>query len=116
MNDVVKNLMLYAPVYQEGKWKDASAYGNSPVKIEAKNPDSLIETEKIYFEWRAAPASVIIDRKIYYTDQWVKTQFGELKFNSTGRVSKEEGNFYFSLVNHKNITLGLLANLSMPRK
>src|SRR5687767_14819730 len=22
MNDVVKNLMLYAPVYREGKWKD----------------------------------------------------------------------------------------------
>jgi tyrosine-protein kinase Etk/Wzc len=113
MNDVVKHLMLYAPVFQEGKWTDASAYENSPVKIEAKNPDSLIEAEKIYFEWRAVPASVIIDQKIYYADQWVKTPFGELKFNSTGRVPKEGGNLYFSLVNPRNITLHLLGNLSV---
>lgn len=113
MNDVVKKLMLYAPVYQEKSGNDPSAYGNSPVKIEAKYPDSLIETDKVYFKWNTASASIVIDKTIYPANRWVKTPYGELKFNSTGRVPKEGGNFYFSLVNPKKITLGLLRNLSV---
>ncbi|MFN2439537.1 MAG: GumC family protein [Chitinophagaceae bacterium] len=111
MNEVVKNLFLYAPVYQKGKWVNHSAYSISPVKIEAKDPNTLRETKKVYFKWNAQPSGIIINQKLYPADKWVTTPYGELKFNSTGHAQKEDQYLYFSLVNPKKITLGLVKKL-----
>src|ERR1035437_3994756 len=41
MQEVVKNLHLYAPLIVEGRVTSQSAYVLSPIVIEAKDPDSL---------------------------------------------------------------------------
>ncbi len=111
IREVVKNLALYAPVYKEGKWMKLSAYATSPVKIEAKVPDSLRETKKVYFKWSAQSSGIVINQKLYPADHWVTTPYGELKFKFTGRKQMENQNLYFSLVNPKKITLDLLKSL-----
>ncbi|HQW85181.1 MAG TPA: Wzz/FepE/Etk N-terminal domain-containing protein, partial [Ferruginibacter sp.] len=49
MEQVVRKLRLYAPVYEQGKVKASDAYMISPVLIEAQNPDSLDNVDKINF-------------------------------------------------------------------
>src|SRR5687768_2672373 len=56
MKEVVKKLKLYAPVYEEGRFKDANAYVSSPITIEAKEPENLKKTEKVYFTYNKAKA------------------------------------------------------------
>src|SRR5258705_8704448 len=51
MREVVKNLALYAPVTQEGRIKSRSAYLTSPVVVQVRNPDSLVEQKKIYIDF-----------------------------------------------------------------
>ena len=41
LSNVIKSLKLYAPVYDEGRFRTASAYLTSPIKIEAENPDRI---------------------------------------------------------------------------
>ena len=113
MSEVVRKLGLYAPVYQEGKWEDISAYAISPIKIDVKFPDSLTETKKVFFEWNAASSTVVIDQTGYPANQWVKTPFGELRFRQTGYSPISDDKYYFSLIHPRKITLGLLASLSI---
>ena len=49
MQEVVKNLHLYAPVIIEGRVTSQSGYKSSPVAIEAKDLDSIREVKKILF-------------------------------------------------------------------
>src|SRR5687768_5410239 len=49
MEEVVKALHLYAPVYEEGKVKVNSAYLSSPVSIEVGEPEKLKPFFNIYF-------------------------------------------------------------------
>ena len=113
MNEVVKKLGLYAPVFVEGKWEDNSAYASSPIKVELKHPDSVIETQKVFFAWDSPSKSVVINQAKYPVDEWLRTPFGELKFSHTGHLPQADQKFYFSLVNPKKITLGLLASLKV---
>ena len=41
VDQVVKDLSLYAPVYEKKDLRTKSAYTSSPVTIQLKNPDSL---------------------------------------------------------------------------
>lgn len=110
MNEVVKNLALYAPVYQDGKWNDPSAYATTPVKIEAKDPDALQKSGKIYFSF-GKDSMVVIAGNRYPLNQWVNTSFGELKFSSTGHAPSEAKPLYFKLISPKEVTLGLTNGL-----
>lgn len=112
MNEVVKKLRLYAPIYGEAEWDDRSAYAISPIKVEARYPDSVIESEKVFFQWDPGASVVVINQKKYPVDQWVTTPFGELKFMETGRPQVDQI-LYFSLVNPKRITLDLLKSLNV---
>jgi uncharacterized protein involved in exopolysaccharide biosynthesis len=51
MENVVKNLHLYAPISQEGKIRTISSYTLSPVTIIVENPDELIEAKNIDFKY-----------------------------------------------------------------
>ena len=80
MQEVVKNLRLYAPVTIKGRVLTQSAYIYSPILIEAKNIDSITEVNKVYFKFNDATQSVSISNETYILNQWVSTPFGILKF------------------------------------
>ncbi len=81
MYDVVKNLGLYAPIYEQGKFKSISAYIKSPVVIQAMNPDSFAGSKKIKLNYDKGNNQVILNDKYKYPlNQIVTTPFGQLKF------------------------------------
>ena len=80
MQEVVKNLHLYAPVTVEGRVTNQSGYESSPIVIEAKDPDSIKFSNKIPFKYNDVNQSVSIQDKNYPVKQWVNTPFGILEF------------------------------------
>ncbi|MEO6219298.1 MAG: Wzz/FepE/Etk N-terminal domain-containing protein, partial [Ginsengibacter sp.] len=83
MAKVVRTLHLYAPIFEEGKFKVRSAYHTSPVLVKAAAPDSLTEFAKIYLQYDSSNASVLLDNKYRYKlNTWSVTPYGILKFVS----------------------------------
>ena len=80
MREVVKNLDLYAPITQEGRIKSRSAYLTSPVVIQVRNPDSLVERHKVYFTFDSANREVVVAGQKYPLGSWVSTPYGNLRF------------------------------------
>lgn len=112
MNQVVKKLHLYAPVYEKGKVKELSAYTSSPVIIELANPDSLTETVKnVRFKFDSAKRKVIIDNNNYSLNEWVTTPYGTLRFIPQGGKSKNQ--LSFALVSPKEVAYSLVTNLDV---
>jgi tyrosine-protein kinase Etk/Wzc len=75
MQEVVKNLHLYAPVTVEGRVSNQSAYVVSPIVVEVNNPDSLQDVKKVPFKYYEATQLVNIENKNYPLNQWVNTPF-----------------------------------------
>lgn len=105
MSEVVKRLHLYAPVFEEGKVKQSSAYSTSPIKVELQSPDSLIETEKVYFNYNPKDSIISINGKFYPINNYVKTDYGIIKFVFQQRSSaSNKYPLFFSLINPKKVT------------
>ena len=100
MQEVVKNLHLYAPLTVKGRVVAQSAYLISPIVIEAREPDSLKDVKQVHFIFNEAQQTVSIASKIYPLNQWVITPFGILQFlpNKYYKSGDKEPNLYFSLV------------------
>jgi capsular exopolysaccharide synthesis family protein len=98
--DVVRNLHLYAPIFEEKKFLDHSAYITSPVEIILSNPDDLKEADKVYFTYLSNSKKVRVDNVLYGVDQWVNTPYGNLKFspNPNYQPDSTPHTFYFSLI------------------
>ena len=127
VKDVVNNLKLYAPVYEERKfnsWLESnkwiaenpvtgwmskkgispgglSAYTTSPVIIQVKSPDSLREVKKVPFVYDRAQQKVVLGSEGYPINEWVETPYGTLQFSPNPRLADStylpNGQFYFSL-------------------
>ena len=108
VKEVVKNLSLYAPVYEErninskiNTWTNSNAtsnkivswlsakgvtpsgipaYGTSPVIVQAKNPDSIKDTKKVMFTYNKDDNNVIIGADSFPLNKWVETPYGTLQF------------------------------------
>jgi capsular exopolysaccharide synthesis family protein len=115
MIEVVNKLHLYAPISQDGKFKAVSAYRTSPIKIEVKNPDSVSEFARVDFSYDSAQHEVVIDNTRYTLDTWHTTTFGTLRFTLNNAVAPATGTekLYFSLIDPRKITAGLLAGLDV---
>jgi capsular exopolysaccharide synthesis family protein len=116
MAKVVKKLHLYAPVYEEGKFKATSAYITSPVIVEADAPDSLTYFEKIYLQFDPAKNSVLLDNAYSYKlDTLVRTPYGNLRFVRNSKYYDDKLNrpIFFSLIQPKNAASGLLGSLNV---
>ena len=134
METVVKELQLYAPVYEDfdlkdGKFNVTSAYLTSPVSIIAGNPDELKETgdTDVYFSVnyfntngtvhsdngdKAKLKEVVFNNKAYPVNEWCHTPYGELKFvPNSKRTDTVVGPLFFQLFKPKNITQSILLNL-----
>jgi capsular exopolysaccharide synthesis family protein len=101
---VVKELGLYAQLYTEGQFRPMPAYTSSPVKIEAMHPDSLTESDKVFYRFDKQRQEVIISNVAYPLDTWVSIGGDSLRFlrnpNYDGRQYK---NYYYTLVHPATI-------------
>lgn len=117
MEGVVKQLFLYAPIFQKGKVKESDAYLISPIRVEVKNPDSMILTDKVYFTYDKNEQVVIINEKDKYPiNTFVNTPYGILKFRpnkyfSTSIESKKQ--LYFVLSDPNNVANALTYSLKV---
>ena len=105
MQEVVKNLHLYAPVYQESKPHTKLAYNISPVIIELKMPEYLVEKDKIYFNYYSNLRIVTVGEKKYPLNVWINSEWGVVRFipNSHYKLSAKVQNLFFSLVTIKKM-------------
>jgi len=112
LTQVAKKLHLYAPVYEKGRIKPATAYTTSPVSIQAMNPDSLPNAGDVFFTVDTAKKTITINNTSYALNEWVKTPYGTLKFvpqNFQARTNDRP--LYFNLTDPKVIATNLQSNL-----
>ncbi|MBM1105821.1 AAA family ATPase [Aurantibacter crassamenti] len=118
MDQVTKELHLYAPVMKEKSFGEASAYSISPISIELKDPDNIPlysedEPVKFYFTYNANKKSVLVNGKEYPTDEWVTVADGSvIKYNTTNKISLDnKSKLYYTLYNPRLITDSMINNL-----
>jgi tyrosine-protein kinase Etk/Wzc len=114
MVEVVKNLHLYAQVYEKGKIRNLSAYASSPIQVEAQKPDSITGTGEVFFTYDNSKTQVVIDNLSYPVNQWVTTKYGTLKFIPQPISSNPPVKpLYFVLINPKYVASGLVGALNV---
>lgn len=113
MTDVVKNLHLYAMIFEKGKFIDHSAYKTSPVSIMVKNPDSLQYSDEIHFSFIKESLQVNLEGAIYPLNTWVNTKYGTLQFVPNKHYSSSSGNsLFFFLIPPKYLAALLAGSLN----
>jgi tyrosine-protein kinase Etk/Wzc len=105
LKNVVKNLHLYAPVYEEGQVNVVPAFVKSPVEMELSNPDSMVETPKIYFSFDKVKQVVNIEGKEYPLNKFVSSPWGMVRFSANPYYEPfhVEKPLFFSLVDTKKV-------------
>jgi len=118
MNEVVKKLALYAPMYEKGKVKTVSAYTLSPVTIEVEHPDSLTEFGRIDYSYNPASQTVLLQGKYScILNEYLKTPFGNLKFtpnvNYSGQPTQPDKQLFFSLIRPTTVASDMIQGLAV---
>ncbi|AKD04408.1 tyrosine-protein kinase family protein [Pontibacter korlensis] len=99
MNQVVNELKLYAPVYEETKLRSVPAYTSSPITITLKDPEKATENPMIFFTYDESSKEVIIDSKKYSIGTWEKTPYGVMLFSENEKQTSTTTNpLYFSII------------------
>lgn len=100
--EIVKKLHLYAGFFESGELRSLPAYTTSPVTIEAKDPESIKSAKKVVFTFNEKDSTVIIESNKYPLNQFVNTQWGELKFvPNKNFVYKPTNELFFTLAKPK---------------
>jgi capsular exopolysaccharide synthesis family protein len=118
--DVVVQMRLYAPIFTESGWHGMikrNGYLTSPVILEVSDPKSIIEAKKVYFV--PDSKSVRVAGTVYPLNQWVKSQWGTIRFISNPLYSSDESSnkdqpkikYFFSLITVVNATDAMIENL-----
>ena len=118
VDEVVKKLALYAPMYEKGKVKTISAYSLSPVTIEIENPDSLKEFSRIDYSYDPASETVLLQGKYQCSlNEYLQTPFGHLRFthnkNYNGEPVQPDKQLFFSLVRPAEVSADILQGLAV---
>ena len=114
MENVVKKLGLYAPIYEKGDVHDVLAYTKSPVSIIALYPDSLKNSKPIDLNYNKDSQQITLNHQyVYKIDSLVTTPFGRLKFIQNKYFVSDSGHkqFYFTLSNPKDVAPSFLGGL-----
>ncbi len=114
VDEVVKDLHLYAPTYQKGRFVEKSAYETSPVVVQAEDPENLKEAKKVPYKYDFNKKVVTLGSKQYPINQYVSTEYGRLMFTQNPHFRKSSpGDLYFSLIEPRNVSAGLYAGLDV---
>jgi len=115
MEKVVKDLHLYAPIFEKKTLKTVSAYSVSPITIELKEPDNIPlhlvkEPEKYAFRYDFDKKVVRMKGKEYPVNEWIKgLAYSELKFSlKEDTFGKSANELYYTFLNPKVVTKNLL--------
>lgn len=96
---VVKELGLYAQLYTEGQFRALPAYITSPIKIEARYPDSLAGSDKVFYRFDKNSQQVVIANVSYPLDTWVNVGGDSLRFERNPNYDGSQfKNYYYILV------------------
>jgi len=115
MENVVRKLGLYAPIYEKGEIHDILAYTKSPVSILALYPDSLDYPKNIELNYSDKNRQVTLNHKyIYPVDSLLNTPFGKLKFIPNKYFDSDSAHkqFFFYLSKPKDIAPSFLGGLT----
>lgn len=111
---VVKDLHLYAPIYQQGEQKSVSAYISSPVNIEVADFNTMNEAKKVFFTYDYNKRTVNFDGAAYPINKFVATKYGMIKFIRNPHFSQStKDKLYFSIYKPHKITEGVFKNLDV---
>lgn len=117
INEVVKKLHLYAPIYQEGKIKEISAYMDAPVKVESLYPDSVKSIkEKFFLHFDSTTNMISLNGlKVGNANRWLNTPFGVLRFviNEKYNATEKAKPIYFMLNKVEEVTDDILKRLNV---
>ena len=109
---VIKQLHLYAPVYERNGWKKRRIYETSPVLIEAEYPDNLSDSKReIALIVSPQNDSVIIGGKYRVkSGEWISTHYGRLRISIRNNIYPLENSkqFSFHLLSIKKVTKQML--------
>ena len=117
MENVVRSLGLYAPIYQQGDVHNVLAFTQSPVTIIALYPDSLPSIEKVNLNVVDNNQQVVLNNKYRYPiNELVSTPFGRLKFIPNQYYIKalatdKQKQLFFSLSTPKSVAPAFLGGL-----
>ena len=112
--NTVKNLGLYASIYEEENFKAIPVYKASPILIEAKKPDLINETDDIYFSFNRNNATVTIKGKAYPLNQWVNIEGETIRFLPNKEYTPVEGKkFFFNLSSPGSVADNIKWNLEV---
>ncbi|MFT3949333.1 MAG: Wzz/FepE/Etk N-terminal domain-containing protein [Agriterribacter sp.] len=113
--EVSKKLYLYAPITQENRVRDHSAYSISPVWVEAKNPDSLISVPRVPFSYNMQTSTVTLNKKEYSLFEWIETPYGVIRFipNPVFKQGIPNKPFYFSLISIRSAAAQVISKLKV---
>ena len=119
MKAVVRDLNLYAPIYEDAGIKTISAYTSSPIKVIVEDPNRISlsedEPEKHFFKYNANDEKVIFSGKEYSLNEWFEFSAGQtLMFVKNDNINKKASNpLFFYLLNPKMISSELIDELDI---
>jgi tyrosine-protein kinase Etk/Wzc len=113
INQVVRELNLYAPVYQTGNFRDKSAYTTSPIIVIPDSLHALKLVKKAPFTF--SNGEVRIGNTSYPLNKWVNTPYGMLQFANNPHYTEDtgEGQFYFSVVEPRKVVENISSALNV---
>lgn len=114
MENVIRTLGLYAPIYKKGDVHDILAYTSSPVSVVALFPDSLHFYKEIDLNYNNENHQVILNHRYKYPlDSFVNSPYGKLKFitNKYFEADTSTKQLYFTLNNPKSVVASFLPGL-----
>ena len=117
MENVVRTLGLYAPVYQKGDVHYVLAYTQSPITILAPYPDSLPSIDRINLNIIDNGQQIVLNNIYKYPiNEIVSTPYGKLKFISNNYYTKlpitgKKKQLFFSLSTPKKVAPSFLNGL-----
>ena len=113
---VVDNLYLYAPIQKEQRFNSLPAYTYSPVAIEARYPDSLIQTGKKSFSYLPNEQAVLLgNRKIPLNTWFQDTSGNKLRFIINPNYDRSQINnpYFYSVLNPKLLVDALIRRIKI---
>ncbi len=119
---VVKKLKLYAPIFEQQGWMGlgvSPAYLSCPIIVEVPDPAAIVEIESVYFHFNGDDSTVLIGKEKYKLNEWVKTDFGLVRFQRNPNFTVKSGaapdsaRYFFSLLALDNVTKDLLTRLKV---
>ncbi|HTL08795.1 MAG TPA: polysaccharide biosynthesis tyrosine autokinase [Chitinophagaceae bacterium] len=115
--EVVKELNLYAPIFEKSGLVSKTAYISSPVIMQAQYPDSIADSKEHYvFTYAAADKTVTIKDAKYPLNTWVQTPWGISRFVQNPffkPAAAATGELYFTLTSVKSVAKDLTGKLDV---